>query len=285
VVSCKDNEGTVHDVLRARCGPTQDTISESVHSVAFQLSDYRAVLRRRKILAAPLTYTNIDSGQIALDIINVVEAEPNGNYGIVGEASHYLTGDLSDWSVPLGEPVTKTITELSRIDPNFDWDITPAMTLKTWPGSRGEDNGRILEYGRAVSAVTRARTPSDYTNDALLFGAESLTPVRKTIAGIATAPEGRWQETYSFSNIEVQASLDDRGDTVLAAESRIDGSYNMTLTPGFWQGPAHIDLGDIVEFRLDSGRINEVITMKIFEITVDINDDGEEKVRMVGVPS
>ena len=267
------------DFLRLRCGNTQDSISETVHSVAYQFADYRAVLNRR-LIDAFLMQAAQEQATTAINMINTEEAQTNGDYGIVA-ASGNATGQLKQQTQQIGDPVAKKIDELGRSSPSFDWDILPNFEFKVWYPQRGIVNGEILEWGKTVSSLTRTRTSGDYANAIIVTGGAGTVPEYRTSAGIATDPRGRWEKAYNFPDITIQATLAAHADELILESTRPDGSYNVVLKPGFWQGPSHIGMGDTVEFRLNSGRINEVLEMRVYEIGVNINDDGGEQVRLV----
>lgn len=273
------------DLIRARLGNTQDTVAESGYGVTFQFIDYRGVLLRRALKAADThSYPNTDQSDIAWKMLVEIQARTNGNYGItrgVGTS----TGIKRDWNPKAGEFVGKIITDMSNMDDGYDWDISPAMVFNLYFPARGTTAGVGIEYGKTMSSFTRTKTPSSFANDDIVAGGGGLQQVEVASATIATDPQGRWDGVYSYSTITLPESLDARAQFNITQTAKITPGYTVNLAPGFWRGPAHIGLGDIITVKAKRGRINEILTMQVLEIPITILDDGSEQVQLglVGV--
>jgi hypothetical protein len=54
----------------------------------------------------------------------------------------------------------------------------------------------------------------------------------------------------------------------------------VTLAPGAWNGPADFWLGDTIELRVVSGRLNVDTTLRVLGFAFDVNDDGTEHIAL-----
>lgn len=271
-------------VLRARCGNTQDQVGESGHGVAFSFVDYRGVLQRRKInLADNLSYNNVEQSDIVWGLITTIQARTNGNYGITRGLGS-TTGIKRQWNPLPGQYAGKIIDEISNMGNGFDWDVSPSLVFDVYYPSRGSNLGVGIEYGKSIGSFTRTRNPSSFANDDLVTGGPNTSPVEKVSATIATDPMGRWDGVFSFPDVNLQSSLDDRGTWVIGKSGLLVPAYSVKLVRGFWRGLSHIGLGDTVRLVVKKGRINDNMLMRVAEISIDIDDDGSgtgaEEVRL-----
>lgn len=267
------------DIDRYRVGPGQDSVGQTNATASFTAADYREVLKRRELRPGDVLDYTADQAVIALALINTVEGRTNGDYGITAGVGA-TTGITRTRNFKVGQSVGKEIDDMSKVANGFDWRISPAMALDIYYPNRGANNGQVLEYGRSVQAFTRNRNPSDFANDDLVTGSQSTAAVAVASATVATDPMGRWDSTFSFPDISEQATLNDRSAFLVAETSKLYPKYNVTLSQGFWKGPSHIGLGDTVRLFVRFGRINDDIMMRVFEITVTPDADGDEQVSM-----
>lgn len=269
------------DLIRARCGMTQDTVAESGHGVAYSFVDYRGVLARRKMnLADTLAYAaGTEQSDIAWGIITNLQSRSNGNYGITRGVGS-TTGITRQWSMQPGEYGGRVIDSIGNTANGYDWDVDPAMAFNLYYPSRGSNLGVGLEYGKTVSAFTRTKNPSSFANDDTITGSNAIPPIEKASATVATDPQGRWDGVFSYPDISNATTLDDRGNWVIARTALLLPAYNVLLKPGLWKGPSHIGLGDTVRLRVVKGRINDNVLLRVIEIAVDIGDSGGEDVRL-----
>jgi hypothetical protein len=273
--------GGTEDMLRARCGPSADSVGETNYTVSFKFADYRSVLRRRKLNAADrLQFSNVDQAEIAWRMIQDIQARTNGNYGIT-QGVGSPTGVLRQWNPGQGAFVGKEIDSLSNLDNGFDWDISPAMALNIYHPQRGANNGVGLEYGKTIRSFDRNITPNNFANDIVATGSNSTVPVETASATISTDPAGRWDGVYGFPDIVMQSTLASRATWLVTRTSVLfQPVYVVQLSPGFWRGLGHIGLGDSLRVVVKRGRINDNLVLRVLEILVDIDDDGGESVRL-----
>lgn len=266
------------DLIRARCGNSQDTVGDSGHGVTFNFQDYRAVLTRRRLrLADTLVYTTVDQSDIAWGLITTVQARTNGNYGITRGVGA-TTGVVRSFEFKPGQFIGKEIQAMSERASGFDWDVSPARVFNLYYPQRGANNGIAIEYGKAISSFSRNRTPTSFANDIILTGANTLTPLERTAANVTTAPEGRWDGTYSFPDISVQSTLEDRATGTIIETAKVNVVYSIELRSGFWKGLGHIGLGDTLLCTFKAGRVQDIgVLLRVLEIGLDIPDDAGDR--------
>lgn len=279
-IACDSGSG-YQTCFLGRCSNTQDTLSEDVHTVSFQFSDYKWLLDRRLMLTEA-TFASAEIADTAWALINTKQSETNGAMGIVDSGVN--TGISKQMTHAIGDSVFDKIDDLADTSPRAEWDINPdTKAFQMYYPQRGVSNGVILEYGRAVSAMTRTRVGSQFANSIIGTGGEGTNPyVKNTAAVIAgTDQRGKFEMAANYSDDVIQATLDGHIDALIPYTSELSGAYNVTLKKGWWRGPSHLWLGDTITWKMNKGRISESFTMRVFEIGVGIGDDGEETTRMV----
>lgn len=273
------------EIARVRIGAGTDSVGPTNYTVAFSGNDYRDVLARRKLRSTDELSYNTDERSIAMALISTVQGRSNGNYGIVLGSAPGGNGPTRQMNFKAAQWVGKEITSMLNLgSPGSHWDIGPGLTFDYWAGGRGESNGVWLEYRKSVSEFTRARTAQPFGNDLLLTGSSETTPVQEGAVDVATDPRGRWDAVVSYPDIKQQATLNERATWQADKMSKVPATYNLTLRPGFWEGPDHIGVGDIIGYKAKRGRINDSIdSMQVTEIGIDHDADGGEKVRLAVV--
>lgn len=279
-------------VYRGRVGATSDDIGGGTHRVDVRTHDYRELLERRHLYDEDqLLWENVDQSVIAWNLIQQTQAHPGGSMGI-SPGIGAVSGIIRTREYKAGDSVGQRIQELSEVIDGFDWDVTPvgqsALHLDVWFPLRGTDRGEVLEYGGAVRHVRREVDPGEYANSIQVTGEEGLLVEEREASDLAdpiARPEGRWDGVYGEQTIKRQSTLEERCRWQLAVAQVIQPTYTLTLKPGAWPGPDHMWLGDTVQIRLASGRVNVDTPLRIYEIDVTLGQAGEETVQVtVGGP-
>lgn len=270
------------DVTRLRCGPSMDSVAESGYGVTFNALDYRGVLKRRRLNPSDTLFypPTTDEATIVWGMITAIQARTNGNYGITQGVGFPTTGDLRQATFKAGAFVGDEIDRLANVQGGFDWDFTAALVLNLYNPQRGANNSVVLDYGKAVSSFTRARTAAQFANDLMVTGDQNTVPAFASSAGIATDPAGRWDGVESFPTISDPQTIIDRAPFSVAQRSVTSATLTVNLAPGYWRGPSHIGLGDTVKWKAKRGRLNDYVDLRVLEIGIDIGDDGGEQVSM-----
>lgn len=262
------------DIELLRCWNGSDNCQESGYAVNFNFDDYRAVLQRRKILSSdPLSYSG-EQAFIAWSLIVAVQGRTNGDYGITRGVGTSTGVTVSNVLVE-GQFAGKEIDSMAKRDNGFEWNIGPDLKFNVFYPNRGANNGEAIEYKKSIANFTRTKNPSSFANDVLCTGSNTTTPSNATSAGIGTDPAGRWDAVISFPDVVIQATLDAKATYEAGLLSTVPITYTCELAAGFWKGPAHIGLGDTVRVRVNRGRIADDLNLRVLEIAVSIDDDGD----------
>jgi hypothetical protein len=268
-------------VFRGRIGMVQDTISPDVHTVSYTCLDYSEILRRRLVLEGDsLLHLNTAQDTIAWNLIQDTQARTNGSLGITrGETpgSPYLRTRRYE----AGQIIGQLIDQLAAVDNGFEWDIDGLLQFNVWQPTRGTAGGLVLDLGGTVAGLSRTKNPSGFSNVVRQTGDAALTAVTATSATIATDPRGRWEANYANSDLKEQTTVADRAAWQLDQVARDPVAWSLALTQGWWYPfmPGAY-LGDTATLVVDSGRLDEVVTVRITEIALRLGESGEEDVQM-----
>lgn len=274
---------------RGRAGATTDDLDASEHRVSITAHGYRELLNRRILWSdSQVAWTQVDQAQIAWELLQQTQTRAGGDLGITRGVG-VSTGVLRDRTYEAGDTIGERLQQLSEVLDGFDWDITPsgqsALQLDIFYPSRGTDRGVTLTYGSSlVQTISREVAPGDYANAVRVTGDEvgdnPPTPVEREAADLADRPEGRWDTTES-TNIKQQQALNERADWLLASSQVVQPSYRVRLAARAWSGPDHIWVGDTVLMRIKSGRLQVDTPLRVEEIDISLDDQGEETVDLV----
>jgi hypothetical protein len=291
-------------MFRGRIGSTQDTLGTpnagggggepDAHTVQFSAIDYRSMLGFRVIQDPGLSYTNVDQGLIAWDIINRSMNLPGGNWGIT--QGRWVSSVQRTTAQSAGTLVQGVIDDLSNLDQGFEWEIDANLKFNIWPvptlslytsNGRGANNGIVLTYGDNVMAALRSVDATYYANDIRYAGEGSIVSTTNVVAaGIAAnwgvVPQGRWTVEDSNTNITDQPTLNAAALLDLNARSGVNPNYSMTLTHGWWN-PSMLWVGDVVQVVVQHGRVNESFQGRVSQIDIYQGDAASEETTVVTV--
>lgn len=265
-------------LLRARVGPTADALDADRHKVTVSAVDYRGVLAGRLVWPGSTTsFTAVDQASIAWQLIADTQALTGGGLGITNASS--ATGRTRDRDYEVGKRLSEAIDQLGAVIDGFDWDIDPDLAFQLYYPQRGTARDLAIVWGDTASQVDRKVDTSDYATALRCSGADSLTPVTRVAAGIATAPEGRWETQIGDSDIAKAVTLGDKADAALLERSVILPAYTATLRAGVWS-PSTLWLGDTCRVVVRSGRLDVDTTARVVQIDVSVDDNGAETVKV-----
>ena len=276
-------------LLRARVGSTTDDGDDTSHAVAVNAFDYRELLRRRLLYAdSTLMYAGADQADIVWALVSDTQARTGGHLGIA-RGRGTSTGRRRDRTYEPGNSIGSRIDELAAVIDGFDWDVLPttpsALSLDVFYPQRGTDRGEVLDYGRAVARFQRTVDPREYANAGRYSGGEGTTAVTREAPDLASRAEGRWDTQQGDTDLKQQPSLEERADALALAARTLSPSYSVELADGWWEGPAHIWLGDTCRVVVYSGRLAVDTPLRVVEVAADIGDSGEERISLsLGAP-
>ena len=289
-------------------GLTEDTISETTHTVNVTASDYRALLAR-SVTSQPLALTQVDQAVIFAELL-----APYGTtgslsgtawdmgldyLGVYGPDGTYLglnTGMLRDRTYTGAEKTGDALEQLSQVINGFDFSVEPASSsttppasaaVKVWYPQRGVARPFIAEYGVTVGNLTRTVNSTSFANWVRMDGQNDASgnPLFAVSAGDVMAnpqshPEGLWQSGQSAADVSLGQTLQQQSDGQLALLSLLEPSYTVNLIPGTWHHKGDCWLGDSIELRIKSGRLDVDTSVRILEVDFTVDDNGTETIAL-----
>jgi hypothetical protein len=309
--------------FRGPIAQSEDQINENGHVVTVTCHDYLAMYGRR-FLTSTLTVTQQDQDLLVNSLVQMgarsltnsagaslypgitlpfngaTKVNPDGSART--SLSNTLGAPLRDRTYFGQQFLDQAIDNLATVISGFDYDVLPRSDLN------GYDTFRIffpvqgvtrsdfaLVYGSNVAEITRTVNSSDFANYERVLGNNgvedgSLPQVySEAQTSDATAGQvgsvGVWMSGENASDVAIQSTLDSKAQGDLAQASLLVPSYTLQLTPG-WYVPGTPNMGDVVPFVINSGRLAINTTIRIVGISYSIGDDGQEDVALtVGRPT
>lgn len=231
--------------------------------------------------AQSATYSNVDAGLIAWQMINTSQLKTNGNLSIT-KGTIATTQDRD--RTYQNQNIMEAIINLSDVIGGFDFEITDDRVFNVYT-VKGTDltESLILEYGRNLQNATIDEDFTNPCNNAIVLGevtdATDLSRVDR--------PDSTTQVKYklremvlSSDNVVDQNTLSEKGDAMLYKYQEplikvtfevIRGTINVT----------QFSLGDLVRLIIKKGIYNIDSDYRIFEWSVNYEDDNTEKLSLV----
>lgn len=264
-------------LFRGRIGPLEDDIAADDYRLNLSAVDYRGMLDARIVGVSGESFTAVDQGTIAWNLIQTTQALSGGNWGITNGIGA-TSGTTRDRAYDPGKPRGEAIAELARVDGGFEWEIDADLELNRWYPTRGTVTGVRLDHGGLLSKARRSLGQRTFANATMAIGAEGLTPVMSTTAGIGTDPRGRWEMSRGYTSVKEQATLAARSTWMLGQTSTIRPDFVVTFRRGAWQGPGNVWIGDTVTLVVNTGRLAVNAAHRVVELAVALDEDGSETV-------
>jgi hypothetical protein len=257
---------------------------------------YRQLVDAR-FLHAPLPFTDMDQGEIIWQIIEHIQAQPNGDLGITKgpvltgidrTRSEYVTGDsvgaivknlveVIDGGVPIIGPGLTGENELSvRLPSQFPAHSQPAV----WGGN----------------CTSMERKPSAFANSAFVDGTsggeEVLEPVWYDHPSIATDPRGRWETALSPStSVTRQETVYDLAVGTVSEMSAPPYTWTLNMRADRWLTDSSYQPGHFVKVRVPATTVDPLdvvpveadeVTIQVVEVTLQASGGGATAVTVVG---
>lgn len=306
--------------FRGIVAQSQDSISETVHTCTYTAHDYFSMVQRR-YLNKPLVAG--DPG-ISQDLWLVVLLDAAVNLH-AADGSSFLPGSFLPLEVQTvagdgtprgqggpnrvrsyeaGAAVGKLIQDMSAVINGFDFDVSPSGAdmgntddhLRVFFPAAGQIRTEPLEYGAALSTVSRSVNSADYSNLWRVIGNSGASDAPQLAAEIwnddaiwnPDAPVGTWQNVENASDVSDRGTLAEHAAGALSKSGVLIPSYTLGLRPGAYEHDA-FNMGDTVPLVIRSGRLNVTPdtggTVRILARSFDISDDSTEDVSLtVGRP-
>lgn len=222
-----------------------------------------------------------DAGAIAWDLIETSQLKTNGNLGIT-EGTIATTQDRT--RTYNNQNIMEAIINLSEVINGFDFEITDDKVFNVYT-VKGTDltDSLILEYGRNLQSVSIDEDFTTPCNNAIVLG----EVIDETELTRVDRPDTTTQAKYklremvlSADNVIDEDTLNEKGDAMLYKYKepliKVDfevsrGTINVT----------QFSLGDLIRLIIKKGCYNIDSDYRIFEWTVNHENDNTEKLSLI----
>lgn len=235
-------------------------------------------------------YTNTDAGDIAWDLIDLSQNQPNGDLGITqGGIEPTKNRDRTY----LNEPIGEKIIQLTEVREGFDFEITPSLSnpnsfLKFNVFKRKGTYRKDLQFNldetninNNVKAISYFRSLENLANRVTAEGEGEGLSLNE-----ATVEDTELQAFYGLLEKRTQHKTVSRIDTLTdtAAEelrffkqglNRIELELN-NINNSF----GLYDVGDIIDVRVKYRWINQMFTVRIYGIDFNLGVNNEENIKL-----
>jgi len=292
--------GTVEAIGRFNADKVDITVDGPDVRISCTWVDYRTLLEDR--LNLEYLHPELDPPESTWPInTNVTEilkfAIPNDIHLDVSEldTSNLLGTTTAPYELPPGtnlETVFKNMVSLSRT--KWEWWVelpttdTAPPKLRFAVNGRGTDRGVVLFDTDGVNGPIESwkiRSASDQYANAIFYSGSDRGVVRILTEDALLYGQRDAEDSDNTLNGENMAALEKAADRRLQELANRTPTFDLTLRAGFWQGRAHIDVGDWITIYIRLGDDLMAGKHRVTEIDVDIDTNGEETVTLTcGTP-
>jgi hypothetical protein len=242
--------------------------------------DYQGLLSRR-ILLRDRTYVQTPQADIVWDLVREAQERPlapnpaNTLYITRGVAP---AGRERDRTYEAGASIGELIDNLSEVLDGFEWNVNPDRQINVGYPRLGSRKHFALDFGGFLNSLTRGIDSGTQANGVWQSGGEGTTPVYVEAPGVAQG--GLWQASSSDPDVTEQATVQAKGEGVLAERRFLRPTFKATVSPERWD-PTLIGLGDTADLVVSFGRLHYPdLPVRIVEINVSMTNDGAENVSL-----
>lgn len=232
--------------------------------------------------ADEVTFTGIDAGEIAWQLIDTTQADTDGDFGIT-EGTIEATQDRD--RTYYNQNILDAIINLSNVINGFDFEINTSRAFNVY-GFQGIDQSDtlVLEYGVNVTSIQITEDFSKIVNRAIELGdsGDPMDPLRVERNNSASQTLYKLRENLDneMTIIEI-ATLNEKGDSILRKYNEPLISLSMGLIRGKSPTIADFSLGDIVRLKVKEGFYNIDRVFRIFEWGITFNTDNTETLSLI----
>lgn len=271
-------------LFRGRVMGAEDSMTGGAHTISVKASDYRGVLDRRLIFTQKNYPVATNVATISKWLLDNAASSLGITTSSITAAQTIKTEIVTfDTGVSIWEGLKK-LNDSDQVEIYIDTN----KVAHFYNGNRGQDNNVTLDYGGLVVDAKRTFDSSQYATDIYQSGKGGATIAVGPTSGYG--PEGRWDKAIGDPNLTTPAMIRKAADANLAKASGKTGDlllpkYELTLAKGAWGGPSHVWLGDWVWVSVKSGRVNDLLKMRVHDMSIDIDENDTETVTIsVGSP-
>jgi hypothetical protein len=238
-------------------------------------------LFKDRYTAQSVTYTGVDAGLIAWGMINTSQAKTNGNLGIALGTIEETMDRTREYT---NQNIMEAIINLSDVLYGFDFEITNNKVFNVY-SVKGSDLSEsiILEYGRNLQNCQIDEDFSNPCNSAIVLGevidGTELSRVERNDL-VSQASYKLREMVLSADNVVDEDTLEEKGDALMAKYSTKLIKVDFEVCRGLIS-VTDFSLGDQIRLIIKNGCYNIDDEYRIFEWTVDHENDNTEKLSLV----
>jgi hypothetical protein len=269
----------------------EDTFSENGHTVSLTCNSYESILSRRVLFhdyqtGAPPAGVAMDQHEIAWQLVQYTQ-----NFEDIGirKATNWAASTRQqNRIIQRGVTIQEAINQVAEMENGFDWWIDANLRMHAQTTRRLFDTGLDLIWGAKARTVTRSSAADTYDSVVMVIGATNETqlesgavfPAPKPAIRAATVrPYGRWERSYVYGDLFVQAHVDSKAKFHLDDAAMKKATYRVGLEVGVWDQT--IRPGGLFSLRVRSlPRLDFRVRCRIEELSVQIGPSGEEVVEL-----
>jgi hypothetical protein len=226
-------------------------------------------------------YPATDAGQIAKSLI---DGKNSDSYTGIATTGTIEATKIRDRAYELAN-IGQAIMDLSNLLDGFDFDVTPVdqgatMGIFNVYAKQGVDRpASKFEYGTRTLANVRqlSRTIAPPINYVVVTGANGLYSIQTDSTSLGSY--GRWPIVVAASDVDEQATLDDKAHALLRPTpvKTVRFTPDLALSPRPWDD---FYLGDTVRLFAREGALSENVSPRVNSFTVAVDDSGYETVEV-----
>lgn len=232
--------------------------------------------------ADEVTFTGIDAGAIAWDLIDTAQTEANGDFGIT-EGSIEATQNRD--RVYYNQNILDAIINLSNVINGFDFEInnSKVFNVSSFIGV-DRSNDVVLEYGVNIASMRIVEDFSKIVNRAIILGdsGDFSDPLRVERDDAPSQVLYKIREALSNElTVSEVSTMEEKGDALIRKYQLPLYKVTMDIVRGGELSIADFALGDIIRLIIKSGIYDLNELFRIYEWTLSYGDDNTETLDLV----
>jgi len=230
-------------------------------------------------------YTDIDAGSIAWDLIDTVQSEPYGDFGITqGTIQTSLNRTISFSR----KSVKEAIEELAIAENGFDFEITHDKVFNVYYPQKGSDISESIVFrypSNHVISIKEIRDASELANSVFAigsgFGLEEVNVERDNVDSQMIF--GKREKILPIKDMPNATVLGDIADQYVNMFGQIIPYYKIKFinSDDFVPNLGDFNLGDRVGLKINEDYFEIDQSFRVFEIVITIQDNDLEMVDLV----
>lgn len=225
--------------------------------------------------AEEVTFTGIDAGQIAWDMIDTAQGEANGDFGITeGTIEATQNRDRTYYNQNIGE----AIVNLSNIINGFDFEINTSKVFNVASVIGVDRSDEIrLEYGINVRSIRITEDFSKPVNRGIVIGDSGVLAEPLRVERDNVTSQGIYKIREDLSNemsVSETETLEEKGDAMLRKFQEPLIKISMEIVRSTTPTIADFAIGDIIKLIIKTGIYDMNENFRIYEwgVSWDQND-------------